>query len=63
MSLFTPIILICLDGGCMTISGPAFDTEQACFVSIMEVGIPTAVQRYGVDAIADVQCVKWDPKV
>jgi len=58
--LFTPIILVCLLDGCTTLSGPAFETEEACYISIMEVGLEIAGKQYGSDKIVSAMCVKWD---
>lgn len=61
--LWTPIILVCSAVACSTASGPAFQTEQECYISLMEQGIPSMANAYGKDAIVDVKCIQWDHEI
>ncbi len=61
--LWSPIILVCTATACATASGPAFNTEQECYISLMEQGIPAMTRDYGKDAVIDVKCVQWDHEI
>lgn len=61
--VWSPIILVCMALGCSTASGPIFDSEQACYASLMEEGIPYIIQQYGKDAVVDVKCIQWDHEI